>query len=81
MDQRNDYNMIRQKIQHDHAQLKEFEIGETAWVKRCKEDKKFVQTVVKERTGPLSYIVIQDGIERRVHADQMRKAGGGGVTP
>lgn len=75
-----------QKQQHGPSCFKEFRVGEEAWVKRRKEDKGFTKATVKERTGPLSYVVVLDGVDRRVHADHMRKGpqlleGGGMLGP
>ncbi|CAA9997997.1 unnamed protein product [Nesidiocoris tenuis] len=68
-----DYNLMKQRQHHGFTPLREFNVGESVWIKRKKEDKTFSKAVVKEKNGPLSYLVIQDGVERRVHADQMRK--------
>ena len=79
-------NLFKQKMYHDKGSgtVKEFAEGETVWVKRKREEKTFKEGVIKKRTGPLSYVVILEGVERRVHADQLRKAeerriGGGGM--
>ena len=61
--------------QHARGRYKEFAVGEVVWVKRRKEDRSFQKAVVKHKTGPLSYVVLLNGQELRVHADHMRKGG------
>ena len=71
-------NLFKQKMYHDRgfSSVKQFEDGDWVWVKRRKEDKQFKEGQIKKRTGPLSYVVVVDGVERRVHADQLRAAEG-----
>ena len=68
-----DKALTQQKVYHDtKAKFSSFSIGDLVWVERP-EGKGYERGFVMRKTGPLSYIVNVNGIERRKHADQLRK--------
>jgi transposase InsO family protein len=67
-----DEALVRQKKNHDlHTRWREFSPGEPVWVKH--KGDKFREGVVLRRTGPVSYIIEEEGKECRRHADHLRK--------
>ena len=68
-----DKALTQQKVYHDtRAKFSSFSIGDLVWVGRP-EGKGYESGCIMRKTGPLSYIVNVNGIERRKHADQLRK--------
>ena len=65
----------QQKVYHDtRAKFSFFSIGDLliVWVEQP-EGKGYERGSIMRQTGPLSYIVNVNGIERRKHANQLRK--------
>ena len=55
------YNQSMQKSQHDrHAKDREFVVGEQVMVCNLRPGPKWVVGIVREKTGPLSYVVETD---------------------
>eukprot|EP00731_Ephydatia_muelleri_P017459 Em0010g557a len=68
-----DKALTQQKVYHDtRAKFSSFSIGDLVWVGRP-EGKGYESGCIMRKTRPLSYIVNVNGIERRKHADQLRK--------
>uniref|UniRef100_A0A0A9W822 RNA-directed DNA polymerase n=1 Tax=Lygus hesperus TaxID=30085 RepID=A0A0A9W822_LYGHE len=68
-----DNSLVSQKIAHDkRARTREFGEGEAVWVEDPLKHT-FIEGIVKKKTGILSYTVEVEGIEKRKHADQLRK--------
>ena len=63
----------QQKVYHDtRATFSSFSIGDLVWVERS-EGKGYERGSNMRQTGPLSYIVNVNGIERRKHPKQLKK--------
>ena len=63
-----------QKLNHDrHAVHREYRIGETVMARNYRDGPKWIEGVVIERKGPLSYVVqVDHGMLWRRHIDQLR---------
>ena len=70
-----DTALVNQKKNHDYkVRDRSFEEGDSVWVQDPHANgKPFVPGVINKRTGLHSYLVDVGGIERRKHADQMRR--------
>lgn len=65
-------SLFKQKEYHNgRSKQREFSEGEEVWVQREVDAGWTLR--VKSRTGELSYIVMVGGLEKRKHADQLRK--------
>ena len=63
-----------QKLDHDrHSTPREYRIGETVMARNYRDGPKWMEGVVMERKGPLSYVVqVNHGMLWRHHIDQFR---------
>ena len=67
----------KQKAHHDrHSQYRELEIRQPVWARNFREGPRWVQGIVADRIGPLSYLVkLPDGDLWRRHIDHLREGG------
>lgn len=67
-----DEALVKQKKHHDkHSRWREFKQGDAVWVKQQGED--YREGVILKKTGPVSYLVEEDGRAHRRHGDQLRQ--------
>ena len=67
----------KQKAHHDrHSQYRELEIRQPVWARNFREGPRWVQGIVADRIGPLSYLVkLPDGDLWRRKIDHLREGG------
>ena len=67
----------KQKAHHDrHSRCRELEIRQPVWARNFRKGPRWVQVIVADRIGPLSYLVkLLDGDLWRRHIDHLREGG------